>query len=368
MARRGPAAGRFSAVHRGWGGAAPVGPQDSPLASGTLAHLPPAALGPPTRAQPASPRFRTDLRPVDGATYPNFLFDVSSSVRGLRHTPGGWPPEGNGSARFSRTPRIRSVRGLTQAGEGAAPSSDASTYPPGRRNNAAAHTNRSDGINEITPSRPRPRDCSYLLVSGDEAAVIDPQRDIAPVLAAAASRGATVRWALDTHVHNDYVSGAREVAAATGATAAGPAGAWYGFHHVPLVDGAEIAVGDALLRALHTPGHTPEHTSYLLPHDLSPAVFTGGSLLVGRAGRSDLLGAEHAAGLAGPVPVLASAAALSRHPGLPTHGAGIFCAATSAARAWSPVRCRGDQLRAASPTTHFSREHLRDCRASRPTP
>ena len=116
----------------------------------------------------------------------------------------------------------------------------------------------------ITIPTPALGDCSYLLVSGDEAAVIDPQRDIAPVLAAAASRGATFRWALDTHVHNDYVSGAREVAAATGATAAGPAGAWYGFRHVPLVDGSEIAVGDALLRAIHTPGHTPEHTSYCL--------------------------------------------------------------------------------------------------------
>ena len=216
----------------------------------------------------------------------------------------------------------------------------------------------------ITIPTPALGDCSYLLVSGDEAAVIDPQRDIAPVLAAAASRGATVRWALDTHVHNDYVSGAREVAAATGATAAGPAGAWYGFHHVPLVDGAEIAVGDALLRAIHTPGHTPEHTSYLLLHDLSPAVFTGGSLLVGRAGRSDLLGAEHAAGLARDqyrsVRRLAALAEGTRV--LPTHGAGSFCAATSAGGGLeSTVGVeRATNVALLATDEHiFAREHLR---------
>ncbi|MGW4898494.1 MBL fold metallo-hydrolase [Kitasatospora sp. NPDC004240] len=175
-------------------------------------------------------------------------------------------------------------------------------------------------------------DSSYLLASGDEAVVVDPQRDCWALLAACAERGLRIRYALDTHVHNDYLSGALEVRAATGATVAGPARAGYRFDHLPLAEGDELTVGDLRIQALETPGHTAEHTSYLVldgTGDGAPAaVFTGGSLLVGTAGRTDLSGADRTEELA-----RAQYRSLRRlaqlPPGtrvLPTHGAGSSCA------------------------------------------
>src|SRR6266568_1751509 len=144
-------------------------------------------------------------------------------------------------------------------------------------------------------------DTSYLLVSGDEAALVDPQRDCWGLIASCESRRVHIRYVLETHVHNDYLSGALEVRAATGATVAGPARAEYAFDHLPLAEGDEVAVGDMLVRAMETPGHTAEHTSYLVFGGSEPApkaVFTGGSLLVGSSGRTDLSGDEKTEGLA----------------------------------------------------------------------
>src|SRR5437899_5297715 len=134
-------------------------------------------------------------------------------------------------------------------------------------------------------------DTSYLLVSGDEAALVDPQRDCWGLIEFCESRRVRIRYVLETHVHNDYVSGALEMRAATGATVVGPARAEYAFDHLPVAEGDELVVGDVMIRAMETPGHTVEHTSYLLFSDprLPPrAVFTGGSLLVGSSGRTDL--------------------------------------------------------------------------------
>jgi len=179
-------------------------------------------------------------------------------------------------------------------------------------------------------------DTSYLLVSGDEAALVDPQRDCWGLLAACDARGVRIRYVLETHVHNDYVSGALEVRASTGATVAGPARAAYAFDHLPLAEDDEIAVGDVLVRAMETPGHTAEHTSYLVFGDSQPApraVFTGGSLLVGSSGRTDLSGAERTEGLARAQ--YRSLRRLALLPDgtrvLPTHGAGSSCAAGPAA-------------------------------------
>ncbi|TWE15708.1 MBL fold metallo-hydrolase [Kitasatospora atroaurantiaca] len=175
-------------------------------------------------------------------------------------------------------------------------------------------------------------DTSYLLVSGDEAALVDPQRDCWGLLESCESRGVRIRYVLETHVHNDYVSGALEVRASTGATVAGPARAAYAFDHLPLAEDDEIAVGDVLVRAMETPGHTAEHTSYLVFGDsqLAPkAVFTGGSLLVGSSGRTDLSGADRTEGLARAQ--YRSLRRLALLPDgtrvLPTHGAGSSCAA-----------------------------------------
>ncbi|WP_328668257.1 MBL fold metallo-hydrolase [Streptomyces sp. NBC_00322] len=175
-------------------------------------------------------------------------------------------------------------------------------------------------------------DSSYLLVSGDEAALVDPQRDSWGLMESCTSRGVRIRYVLETHVHNDYVSGALEVRAATGATVAGPARAPYAFDHLPLAEDDEIVVGGATVRAMETPGHTAEHTSYLVFDDprLAPtAVFTGGSLLVGSAGRTDLSGDERTEELARAQ--FRSLRRLSLLPDatrvLPTHGAGSSCAA-----------------------------------------
>ena len=174
-------------------------------------------------------------------------------------------------------------------------------------------------------------DTSYLLASYDEALVVDPQRDAGRLFAAAEARGARVRFVLETHVHNDYVSGAAEVRAATGARVVGPADAGYAFPFDPMEEGAELQVGDLRLVALRTPGHTPEHTSYALHRTGSEevlAVFSGGSLLVGSAGRTDLLGADRTQELTRAQ--FRTMRRFAEMPGgvmvLPTHGAGSFCA------------------------------------------
>src|SRR6266567_2925764 len=157
-------------------------------------------------------------------------------------------------------------------------------------------------------------DNSYLVSSEGEAAVVDPQRDAWRFLRAADTKGVRIRAVLETHVHNDYVSGAHELRAATGAELVVPAKGRYQFPHRPAADGHEVRIGDLRLVALATPGHTPEHLAWLVYQGdatTPSAVFTGGSLLVGSAGRTDLLGPE----LAGELEVL------------PTHGAGSFCVA-----------------------------------------
>ncbi|HYF12477.1 MAG TPA: MBL fold metallo-hydrolase, partial [Actinomycetota bacterium] len=174
-------------------------------------------------------------------------------------------------------------------------------------------------------------DNSYVLSVDGEAAVIDPQRDVERAIDTATSRGARIRYVLETHVHNDYVSGAAELRASTGAEIVGPADAAYVFAYRPMREADEIALAGVRLVAMASPGHTPEHTSYLVfaDGDEPVAVFSGGSLIVGGAGRTDLLGPDHVDEL-----VRAQFATMRRFAELPdgvavlpTHGAGSFCAA-----------------------------------------
>jgi glyoxylase-like metal-dependent hydrolase (beta-lactamase superfamily II)/rhodanese-related sulfurtransferase len=178
-------------------------------------------------------------------------------------------------------------------------------------------------------------DASYLVVSGGEAAAIDPQRDIRAMVQAAREHGAEIRYVLETHVHNDYVSGGRELAA-LGAEVIAPAAGKLEFPHRPVADGDVVALGDGKLVVTAAPGHTYEHVAYL---GLTPAgevrgAFTGGALLMAAAGRTDLLGPDHteeltrlqwdtAQKLRRLVPATADV--------LPTHGAGSFCSATGTA-------------------------------------
>ncbi len=133
------------------------------------------------------------------------------------------------------------------------------------------------------------------------AAVIDPRRDVAVYTDWAAAHGLRIVAILETHIHADFVSGAGELAA-TGATVYA---SWFGdqtFPHQSLADGEEVAVGNLCLRALWTPGHTPEHLAYLLidpARGPNPAaLFSGDALFVGEVGRPDLLGEEQTRTLA----------------------------------------------------------------------
>jgi len=187
-------------------------------------------------------------------------------------------------------------------------------------------------------------DNSYLLVSDGEAAIVDPQRDVGLVLSAAEARRARIRLVLETHVHNDYVSGALEVREATGAEIAGSAAAGYGFAYAGLREGDELELGDGIrLRVMETPGHTPEHISFLVSEGETPkAVFTGGSLMVGSAGRTDLLGPEMTDRLTrAQYGSLRRLAALPDDAQvLPTHGAGSFCASGTPQESRTSTICR----------------------------
>jgi rhodanese-related sulfurtransferase/glyoxylase-like metal-dependent hydrolase (beta-lactamase superfamily II) len=141
-----------------------------------------------------------------------------------------------------------------------------------------------------------------------------------------------IRYVLETHVHNDYLSGALEVHRATGAEIGVPAQGGYAFPHVKLAEGDTIRLGALHIVALEIPGHTWEHTFYVVHEDnvQDPVVvFTGGSLIVGSSGRTDLLGDEYTDPL-----TRAQYHTLKRllclpdtTQVLPTHGAGSFCTA-----------------------------------------
>ncbi len=175
----------------------------------------------------------------------------------------------------------------------------------------------------------------YLAGGAHGAVAVDPPRDVDRVLAAAARRGVRLTHVVETHVHNDYVSGGLELARLTGAAYVVPAGARVAYERVPVADGdvLEIEAGLAL-RALATPGHTPHHTSYVLEETgRAVAVFTGGSLLIGTVGRPDLVEPRLTGELARAQHASAHRLAAELPDGtavLPTHGFGSFCSAGDA--------------------------------------
>ena len=137
---------------------------------------------------------------------------------------------------------------------------------------------------------------AYLVADEDarEAAIIDPRRDVDVYLDRAQNLGCRIVAILDTHVHADFVSGARELAERSDATIYAPGLGEQEYPHVPLGDRQEVRVGRLVLRALWTPGHTPEHLAYLLFDSAGgsepQALFSGDMLFVGEVGRPDLLG------------------------------------------------------------------------------
>jgi hydroxyacylglutathione hydrolase len=148
---------------------------------------------------------------------------------------------------------------------------------------------------------------SYLV--GDKAtgkaAVIDPTRDVERYVELARKHKLTITHALETHIHADFVSGARELCDRTGTAKpclSVEGGAEYGFKVEPLKDGDRIDLGRVILTARHTPGHTPEHLSFLAAENTRPdrpfAVFSGDCLFADSVGRPDLLGDDQSGGLA----------------------------------------------------------------------
>ncbi len=178
---------------------------------------------------------------------------------------------------------------------------------------------------------------SYLVAdeASGVAAVVDPRRDIEIYLAAAERMGVRITHVFETHVHNDYVTGALELNARVGATIVTAAAAGVDYDHLGAREGESVNVGGLRFVVLETPGHTPAHISFALyaPEASEPyAVFSGGSLLSGNAGRADLVS-----------PGMTLTLTRDQYHSLrrlldglpestlvyPTHGAGSFCGATS---------------------------------------
>jgi hydroxyacylglutathione hydrolase len=174
---------------------------------------------------------------------------------------------------------------------------------------------------------------SYLVDLGDGSAlVVDPSRHPGLYLAEADRRGLTLRHAVETHLHADFVSGSRELAA-LGASLLVPKAGDHEFPVSGIADGEEVDLGGLTLRALATPGHTPEHLAYLLLDGSEPlALFSGGSLLVGSVARTDLIAPDHTVALARSLWRSIQTRILTLPddlPVYPTHGAGSFCSAPS---------------------------------------
>jgi len=182
---------------------------------------------------------------------------------------------------------------------------------------------------------------AYLLDLRDgRALAVDAPRDLRALRVAAGRRGLRVAYAADTHLHADFLTGACQLAADDGATILASAAGHRTFAHRGLRDGDEVDLGGLTLQALATPGHTDEHLTFVLRDGATPVgVFTGGSLIVGSAARTDLLGPDRTEELA-----RAQHASLRRLATLPdatqvwpTHGAGSFCSAPSGADRTSTI-------------------------------
>jgi hydroxyacylglutathione hydrolase len=213
---------------------------------------------------------------------------------------------------------------------------------------------------------------SYLV--GDEATgralVLDPRRDVDVYLDEARASGLRITHALDTHGHNDYLSGLAELAARTDLEVLGSATAELGYDHRPVKDGEMLELGDLAFEVLHTPGHTPEHVS-LLVHDRSvgeePALLlSGGALLVGDLARPDLLGGEKEAEEAARVfchTIQEKILALPDYVEVfPTHVAGSLCGGDIGSRLSTTVgyeRRTNAILAQVSASDEFVRECLR---------
>ena len=190
-----------------------------------------------------------------------------------------------------------------------------------------------NNLEVISIETPNLGDRSYVVGRGTSAIVIDPQRDIDRVEEILDEHGWTASHVLETHFHNDYVSGGLELSRVLKAEYVVPDGMDISFAANRVSDKVDLESEIGLIRVLHTPGHTPNHISFAINEGGEDiALFTGGSLLFGSVGRPDLLGAELTE------PLARAQWASMRRIGedvtrsaqvYPTHGFGSFCSATA---------------------------------------
>jgi hydroxyacylglutathione hydrolase len=187
----------------------------------------------------------------------------------------------------------------------------------------------------VTIATPGLGDRSYLAHDGEVGIVVDAQRDIDRFLTAADEAGVRITHVLETHIHNDYVTGGYALAREAGADYVVAGSEDVGFARTPARDRETFGAGRLRVTAVHTPGHTPGHLSYVLAEGQGEpaAVFTGGSMLFGTVGRTDLIGPDQTdqltraqyrsvRRLAGELPDQVAV--------YPTHGFGSFCSAAPA--------------------------------------
>ncbi len=186
----------------------------------------------------------------------------------------------------------------------------------------------------VTIETPSLGDRSYVISDGDVAVVIDPQRDIDRIVDVIESNSWRITHVLETHMHNDYVSGGLELARVSAARYVMAAAEEAFFDFDGVADGDTIRTGRLELTALHTPGHTPTHMSYVVEGPGGqPAVFSGGSLLYGSVGRTDLISLARRDELTRLQHASARRLADELDDAttvLPTHGFGSFCSSAAA--------------------------------------
>ena len=176
---------------------------------------------------------------------------------------------------------------------------------------------------------------SYLVdAGGGHGILVDPDRRARRYLQAASDRELEIRTVLETHLHADFVSGSLEVREATGAELHVPADAAVGFPHRPVRGGERLEIGDLEVEVVASPGHAPEHLSYVARADggRAPTLFSGGALIAGGAARTDLAGddlTERLTAQAFDTVHDAFADLPDETVLLPTHGSGSFCSTGS---------------------------------------
>lgn len=205
---------------------------------------------------------------------------------------------------------------------------------------------------------------SYYLGSGDEAVVIDPQRDVDQYIAEAQSRNQKIRYVIETHSHADFVSGHIELAERTGAEIVFGKRAATTFPTLKVGDGDELSFGTVKLRFIETPGHTPEGVTVIAQDSIDPSsplkMFTGDTLFIGDVGRPDLVGSKGFTS-----EEMAAMLYDSLHEKIlkfpdetevyPAHGAGSLCGKSLSKETWSTL---GEQRKSNYALKPMSREEF----------